>query len=325
MNILDSLNKEGEALKELFQKANSIRTKTLGNGIFLRGLIEFSNKCSGSCLYCGLNKHNKTIQRYTLTKEEILIAVDKIQQCNIKSIVLQSGEDKNLDPDFLADIITTIKKKYDTAITLSVGEKDRETYSLWKQAGADRYLLKIETTDAAIYSKLHPNMSLENRMNCSEILKSLGYQNGSGLLIGLPDQTYETITKDIQYITDNKFDMVGIGLFIPHKGTALSDMPIGDLNTVLKTLVILRILLPTANMPATTAIGSLEEDYRPLALNAGANVIMPNFTPHEYKKLYEIYPNKKCTSEDPKEIISSLDVMVKSVGRHLDFSKGDAR
>ena len=321
MNLLEAINKEGT---ELFQKANSIRNQVCGNGVFLRGLIEFSNRCGGSCLYCGLNKNNKTIQRYTLSKEEILAAVDKIQECKIKSVVLQSGEDKNLDPDFLADIIVAIKKKYDIAITLSAGEKDRETYSLWKKAGADRYLLKIETTDSEIYSKLHPDMSLENRMNCSEVLKSLGYQNGSGLLIGLPDQTYETIVKDIKYIADNKFDMIGVGLFIPHKDTALSDMPIGNLNTVLKTLAILRILLPTANMPATTAIGSLEEDYRPLALNAGANVLMPNFTPSNYKKLYEIYPNKKCTSEDNSEIISSLDAMVKSVGRHLDFSRGDA-
>lgn len=310
--------------QELYQEADQVRKKYMGNGIFLRGIVEFSSYCDNQCKYCGLNKNNQGLRRYRLTKEEILKSVDLIASSKIKTVVLQSGEEHDLDPEWLADVIRAIKAKHDMSITISAGEKPKDIYKLWKEAGADRYLLKIETTDEKLYQKLHPDMTLQNRMRCSENLKELGYQNGSGLLIGLPGQTIESIAEDILWLNKYDFDMIGIGLFIPHKATELADIPRGNLELTLKTLAVTRIVTKNTHLPATTAIGSLEQDYRIDALKAGANVIMPNFTPQPYKQLYEIYPDKKCITEKQGACAKCMEVLANSIGRYIDYSKGNS-
>ena len=304
----------------LFDFADEVRQQFVGDGILLRGIVEFSNYCRNTCSYCGLNKFNKSLKRYRLTKDEIIASVVNIVSAGIKTVVLQSGEDENIEAHWLKDLILQIKSNFDIAVTLSVGERSFEDYKLWKQAGADRYLLKIETANAAFYRKLHPGMSFENRMECSRILKVLGYQNGSGCLVGLKGQTMQTLAEDILFFKKEDFDMLGIGLFIPHKNTLLGKEVLGSLKLTLKTLAVTRIVTKDAHLPATTAIGSVGEcDERIKALKAGANVIMPNFTPERYRKLYEIYPDKRCV-----DYVSSLEKMAKATDRWLDYSRGDS-
>ena len=308
----------------LYREADNIRREQCGDGILLRGLVEFSSFCGNTCMYCGLNRTNRKLKRYRMDTEEIMDCVRLIASSGFRTIVLQSGEEKDMDPEGLADIIQEIKASYDMAVTLSVGEKDRDTYRLWREAGADRYLLKIETTDKSLYKSLHPGMSLENRKRCLMDLKGLGYQNGSGLLIGLPGQTIDSIADDILYRKEMEFDMIGTGLFIPHSATPLADMPYGSLELTLKTIALTRIIMPDIHMPASTSIGSLNLDYRELALKAGANVLMPSFTPEKYKKLYEIYPSKICLPESNQIYARELETFAAAIGRHIDYSMGDS-
>ncbi len=322
IKLLESSDKK-ETLA-LYREADIIRREQCGDGILLRGLVEFSNYCGNTCMYCGLNRTNRKLKRYMMDAEEIRNCVRLLASSGIRTVVLQSGEEEDSDPEWLADIIDEIKTKYDIAITLSVGEKSRAIYQLWREAGADRYLLKIETTDKALYERLHPGMSFENRKRCLVDLKELGYQNGSGLLIGLPGQTVESIADDILYLKKMEFDMIGIGLFIPHNATPLAGMPYGNLELTLKTLAITRILMPDIHMPASTSIGSVNLDYRELALKAGGNVLMPNFTPEKHKKLYEIYPSKICLPESGHFYAPELESFAAAIGRHIDYSRGDA-
>ena len=320
--ILDYLQTGDRAkVQELFERADQVRRKYCGDGILLRGIVEFSNNCGGNCAYCGINKNNQDIQRYRLTKEEILQSAEQIHSAGIQTIVLQSGEDSELDPEWLADIVRQIKAKYDLSITLSVGEKPRETYALWRKAGADRCLLKIEITDEKLYSKLHPGMSFANRLRCLDNLQSLGYQTGSGIIVGLPKQTPEILANDILFFTDKDFDMIGIGPLIPHNATELKDLPIGSVDLTLRCIALTRIQTKNSHLPATTALGSLEQDYRLDGLRAGANVLMPNFTPQAYKKDYEIYPGKRCLSE-PTGTPNTENL--RTIGRYIDFSRGDS-
>ena len=304
-----------KSLRELYEEADNIRKKYAGDAILLRGLVEFSNYCGRGCYYCGLNASNKSLERYRLTKEEILSSVAQIAACNIKTVVLQSGEDPALKPEWLAALVRDIKSKYDIAVTLSVGERPVEDYKLWKAAGADRYLLKIETSDKGLYDSLHCGMDFENRLRCLRDLKSLGYETGSGIMVGLPGQTLRSIASDILFFKKWDFDMIGIGPFIPHGKTPLADNAAGDVNLVLKTLALTRIATKKANLPATTALGSLGKDFRVEGLKAGANVLMPNFTPAPYKKLYEIYPNKRCISESTGACGPCMESLAASIGR----------
>jgi len=314
-----------EEIEVLFDFADEVRRKFVGDGILLRGIVEFSNYCRNTCSYCGLNKYNKMLQRYRLTKDEIIASVENIVSAGIKTVVLQSGEDEKLDTNWLKEVIEQIKTNFNIAVTLSIGERSYDNYLLWKQAGADRYLLKIETTDKALYNILHPQMSFENRMECSRDLKTLGYQNGSGCIVGLKGQTIQTLAEGILFFKKEGFDMIGIGLFIPHENTLLGKEALGSLKLTLKTLAVTRIVTKDTHLPATTAIGSVGEcDERIKALSAGANVIMPNFTPEPYRKLYEIYPNKRCINEHRDDYISSLEKMAKATNRWLDYSRGDS-
>ncbi len=312
-------------MAELFAFADEIRRRHVGDGILLRGIIEFSNYCSNTCEYCGLNKNNTNLTRYKLTDSQILNCIEQVANSGIKTVVLQSGEQTNFDAHWLAGIIREIKRRFDIAITLSVGERPFDDYALWKEAGADRYLLKIETTNRQLYQKLHPQMSFDNRLKCSKDLGMLGYQNGSGNIIGLPGQTISDIADDILFFAGERFDMIGIGPFIPHPLTVLSNCPPGNVEMVLKTLAVTRIVTKDAHLPATTAIGSLNgSDHRPAALMAGANVLMPNFTPQPWRQLYEIYPGKRCSTEAPGTCGPCIDIMATTIGRTIDLSRGDS-
>jgi len=320
--LLSTEDKDG--LELIFNFANRIRKQFSGDGIILRGIIEFSNFCANRCFYCGLNVDNLKLTRYRLSKEELLESVKSLAGCNIKTVVLQSGEDNKISAGWLAEIIRSIKSQFDTAITLCVGERPLEDYKIWRDAGADRYLLKIETTNKKLYESMHPGMSFDQRLACLKNLKILGYQVGSGNIIGLKNQALGDIAQDIIFFKQENFDMLGIGPFIPHADTKFSAQGAGSALLTLKTLALTRIVTKNTHLPATTALGSLDADYRVQGLNAGANVLMPNFTPQPYRKLYEIYPGKICVDEPAGSCNSCMEQMAAGLGRHIDYSRGDA-
>lgn len=322
--IAELLNIPFDKSSEILTFADKVREDFCGHGILLRGILEFSSYCKNNCYYCGLNVGNKKLQRYRLNDNEIISAVKKIYKKNIRTVVLQSGEDKDYDWDLITFVIKKIKKNFDMSITLSCGELDERIYEKWKNTGADRYLLKIETSNKKLYEKLHPKMSFDSRVYCLNTLKELGYQTGSGSIVGLKSQTIEDIANDILFFADNDFDMIGINPFISHNESMLKNYPNGDPFLTIKAVALTRILTKNAHLPATTALGSIgKEDLRVIALRSGANVIMPNFTPYEYRKQYEIYPNKRCLSEDDNIMEYTKDLAEKA-GKVLDFSKGDS-
>ena len=317
---------DAEQKQQLFDYADWVRHEHCGDGILLRGIVEFSNYCRNTCRYCGLHKNNSSVERFRLTKDEIISAADKIYNAGLRTVVLQAGEDEDMGAQWLANVVQEIKRRYDNdvAVTLSVGEWHVQYYKLWLEAGADRYLLKIESSDRQLYEKFHPGMSYDNRVRCIEDLKLLGYQVGSGSLVGLGGQTTEILAADILFYKKYDFDMLGIGLFIPHGSTDLKDARRGDLETTIKMLAVTRIVMKNTHLPATTATGSISEyDHRIDALKAGANVIMPNFTPDDYKELYEIYPNKRCVKEKNADPVAPVAKMAKEIGRYVDLSRGD--
>ncbi|MCU0917693.1 MAG: [FeFe] hydrogenase H-cluster radical SAM maturase HydE [Planctomycetes bacterium] len=313
-----------QQLELLFAFADEVRRRFVGDGVLLRGIVEFSNICRNTCWYCGLHRGNRALPRYRLTKTQILAAAGNVHAAGIKTVVLQSGEEDNLDADELRAVIEEIKSSLEMAVTLCVGERSRAEYRFWREAGADRYLLKIETSDPELYRRLHPGMSWENRTRCLRDLAELGYQTGSGNLVGLPGQTLRHLAGDIQFFRQGDFDMISVSPFIPHPQTPLAEAPAGDLLLTLKMTALARIVSRNAHVPATTAIGSLHgRDERPRALAAGANVIMPNFTPAPYRQQYEIYPNKRCVSDDARACPPCIERMVEALGRRVDYSRGD--
>lgn len=313
-----------EELGLLFDFADRVRRQFVGDGILLRGIVEFSNFCRNPCLYCGLNRGNRRLRRYRLGREEILAAAENVRAAGIKTVVLQSGEEDNLDAEWLGEIIARIKSSQDLAVTLSVGERSRREYQVWKEAGADRYLLKIETSDPDLYRQLHPGMSFENRIRCLRDLAELGYQTGSGNLVGLRGQTLRHLAGDIHFFRQGDFDMISVSPFLPHPQTLLAETPAGDLWMTLKMTALARMVSRDAHIPATTALGSLHgRDERSKALVAGANVLMPNFTPAPYRRYYEIYPGKRCVNEEAGLCPACMEQMVAGIGRWVDYSRGD--
>lgn len=306
----------------LYQAADLVRKKYVGDGVYLRGLIEFSSYCKNDCMYCGLRRSNVHAQRYRLTPEQIVQTAQNAVTLGYKTVVLQSGEDPGFDTETLCHIIREIKKS-DVALTLSIGEKTREEYAAYKQAGADRYLLRIETTDKALYEKLDPQMSFDNRVRCLHDLKALGYEVGSGSLVGLPGQTIESLANDLLFFKQLPVDMAGIGPFIPHPHTPLNaEKPDGHFELSLKMMALMRLLLPDINIPATTAMETLHPQGRLLALQCGANVVMPNVTEGEYRKQYELYPGKVCTGENPGQCRGCIQNKIESIGRFVSSGKG---
>ena len=318
--IIDFLSTD-EKSAELYKFADETRKKYVGDGVHLRGLIEFSNICKRQCKYCGLRTENRKIERYRLSKEEILKYASNAVRMGYRTLVLQSGEDDYFSADRLCEIISEIKK-LDTAVTLSIGERSFDEYKAFKKAGADRYLLRIETTDKTLYKKMHPNMSFENRAECLYNLKKLGYETGTGCLVGLPNQTISSLAEDILFFRESDADMVGIGPFIPHQSTPLKDEKGGNFWLALKVMAITRILLKDINIPATTAMETINPNGRIIALQSGANVVMPNVTGTEYRPKYEIYPNKICLNDAPEMCRGCIENKIKSIGRTISKDYG---
>lgn len=310
-----SILKDDSINEYLFSVADKVRKEYIGDEVYLRALIEFSNICRCNCVYCGIRRDNENVKRFRLTKDEILSLANFAIQSGYKTIVFQSGEDAYFTAEMLAEIIKEIKKS-DIAVTLSIGERSFEEYKLLKEAGADRFLLRIETTNPVVYKKMHPNMTLENRKRCLFDLKKLGYETGTGSLIGLPEQSVEDLADDILFYKELDADMIGIGPLIVHVDTPLKGQVDGDFILALKVMAITRLLLPNINIPATTAMETLVENGRLKALQSGANVVMPNVGLENAKKQYEIYPGK--VSVDYETLKDDL----KKIGRTISLKRG---
>lgn len=306
---------------ELYRRADDVRREAVGDAVHLRGLIEFSNICRNDCLYCGIRRGNRQVQRYRMTDEELVETAKRATALGFQTIVLQSGEDMHFDQARMCHIIEQIKR-LDVALTLSVGERDYEDYKAFRDAGADRYLMRIETTDRDLYNRLNPGMSWERRHECLLMIRDLGYELGSGIMVGLPGQTVESIADDLLYLKDIGIDMAGIGPFIPHPETPLAGEAGGTLEQALRTMAIMRILMPDINIPATTAMESLHPQGRIMALQAGANVVMPNVTEGEYRRLYELYPGKICVNDTPAHCRSCIGLKIRSIGRTIGQGRG---
>ncbi|MDN5347429.1 MAG: biotin synthase [Clostridia bacterium] len=311
----------GEEEEALRRQADAVRAASVGDAVYLRGVIEFSNYCRCRCHYCGLRADNRKLARYRLSPEEILACARQGAELGYGTIVLQSGEDPYYTAEMIASLVKEIKSM-GLAVTLCVGERPREDYALWRRAGADRYLLKHETANPELYQQLHPGMGLKRRLECLKWLKELGYQVGSGNIVGLPGQSLADLADDLLLLRELKVEMAGIGPFIPHPETPLGGYPAGDLGLTLRVLAVARLLLPFAHLPATTAVGTLAPDGRQRALQGGANVIMPNLTPPGYRERYQIYPNKICINERPEDCRSCLEAMVTGIGRYLGRGPG---
>ncbi|HEX7372023.1 MAG TPA: [FeFe] hydrogenase H-cluster radical SAM maturase HydE [Thermodesulfobacteriota bacterium] len=305
----------------LFQTAERVRQEKVGNEVHLRGIVEFSNICVQNCMYCGLRRDNRRLRRYRMTPGEILGCARDAMERGLKTVVLQSGEDPWFTQDRLSGLIRRIKEETDLAITLSVGERPAEDYRAWKRAGADRYLLKQETASPALFARLRPGRTLTERLDSLRALKELGYEVGSGNMVGLPGQTAKDLVSDIQLFKELDFDMIGIGPFIPHPSTPLAESPPGDLHRSVKILAVTRIVTGNTHLPATTASGVLDPQGRKKALLAGANVIMPDITPRKYRQHYDIYPGKT----KPKGGMDSLVPMITSLGRVIGRGAGNRR
>lgn len=309
---------------KLFIAADKLRQKYFKNEVCLRGIIEFSNNCQKDCLFCGLRKSNKKLKRYQMNPGEIVKAAAKAVKLGYQTVLLQSGQESGYDVSSLEKIVKAIKKNNDCAVTLSLGEKSFQDYERLKKAGADRYLLRFETSSRELFKKLKPDSSYSNRIACLKNLKRIGFQVGSGIMVGLPGQTYQTLAKDILLLADLDLDMIGIGPFLPHQDTPLAGVTSGSLDLTLRTMALLRLLVPDAHIPATTAMGSVEKNGREKALSCGANVSMANLTPLVYRKHYQIYSNKINLYQKPATCSACLKRKLKSLGKTIALHKGDS-
>lgn len=316
-----------ESADRLRELAVRVRREHYGNAVYIRGLIEISNICKNDCIYCGIRCSNRDCDRYRLTKEDILSCCDEGYALGFRTFVMQGGEDPHFDDDLLCDIVSSIKQKYpDCAVTLSMGERSRESYERLFAAGADRYLLRHETADAEHYSRLHPsNMSFENRMRCLRDLKDIGFQTGCGFMVGSPYQTYAHIAKDLKFIEEFKPQMCGIGPFIPHRATPFAAYSAGTVELTCYLLSIIRLIHPTVLLPATTALGSIEEGGREKGILSGANVVMPNLSPMDIRKKYELYNNKLYSSAESAQAKAELEERIKNIGYEVVCHRGDAK
>ena len=306
-------------------KAKKVREEVYGNHVYVRGLIEISNICKNDCYYCGIRKSNPSCDRYRLTKEEILHCCKQGYELGFRTFVLQSGEDGYFTDEVLCDLVGTIHKKYpDCAITLSLGERSRESYRRLYEAGARRYLLRHETADVEHYNKLHPHqMSYENRMMCLGQLKEIGYQTGCGFMVGSPYQTPENLARDLKFVESFKPHMCGIGPFIPHKDTEYRERKAGSVEITCYLLSLIRLIHPCILLPATTALGSLDEKGREKGILAGANVVMPNLSPMSVRDKYTLYNNKANTGTEAAEGLEELKKRMKAISYQIVMDRGD--
>lgn len=304
-------------VSRLFAAADETRRRNVGDEVHLRGIVEFSNFCERNCLYCGLRRGNTGLSRYRMTDDEILASAGRIRGLGIGTIVLQSGEDSFFTSEALCRIIERIKMEEGLVITLSIGERCREDYAALRKAGAGRFLLKHETASPTLYRMLHPDSNRKHRIQCLRWLKELGYETGTGSLVGLPGQAAGDLADDILLMNRLDADMLGIGPFIPHPQTPLAGSQGGDPQMTLKMIAVARLITKDTNIPATTALTTLDPEGRRKALACGANVIMPDFTPLRYKTLYEIYPGRGNAEQTDKGVIARLEKTLEAMGRRF--------
>ena len=311
----------------LAEKADRVRRSVYSNHVYIRGLIEVGNVCRNDCRYCGIRRSNKNCDRYRLTAEDILECCDAGYELGFRTFVMQGGEDPYFSDEFLIPVIEEVKRRYpDCAITLSLGERSRESYEKLYHAGADRYLLRHETADREHYGILHPEeMSFDNRMECLRNLREIGYQVGCGFMIGSPGQTDACIAKDLKFIEEFKPDMCGIGPFIPHAATEFASCPAGSVDLTCWLLSIIRLICPEVLLPATTALGTLSPDGREKGIRSGANVVMPNLSPKSVRKKYQLYDNKLSDGDEAAECRDSLAERMKAIGYEVVTARGDRR
>ena len=314
-----------EAAELLRTRADEVRQKYYGKKVFLRGLIEVSSYCRNDCLYCGIRRSNKDADRYRLTREQIMLCAESGYELGFRTFVMQGGEDSYFTDDFMCGVISELRGKYpDCAITLSLGERSYESYRRMKEAGADRYLLRHEAASEELYAKLHPaELSLSHRKQCLYDLRSLGYQVGSGFMVGAPFQTTGDLIADLRFLQDLRPQMIGIGPFVPHHSTPFADEKGGTLEMTLRLLGILRLMFPKVLLPATTALGTIAPNGRELGLRTGCNVVMPNLSPVDVRKKYELYDNKICTGEEAAECRVCLQRRIESAGYEAAAERGD--
>ena len=319
-------NRTPELAEYLYKEAREVREEYYGKDIYIRGLIEFTNYCKNDCLYCGIRRSNKNAERYRLTKEQIIECCDHGYELGFRTFVLQGGEDAYFNDERMVEIVSLIKEKYpDCAITLSIGEKSLDSYQKFHEAGSDRYLLRHETYNCEHYAKLHPaELKAEVRQQCLWNLKKVGYQVGTGFMVGAPYQTAEHLAEDMLFMKELNPQMIGIGPFVPHHDTPFAKEAGGTLELTLFMLGLLRLMIPKALIPSTTALGTIDPNGRELGILAGANVVMPNLSPRNVREKYMLYDNKICTGDEAAESLSNLKVRMKNIGYNIVVDKGDS-
>jgi biotin synthase len=325
-----------DRLKDLYAWADRVRKENVGDAIHLRGLIEISNHCSRQCMYCGLRQGNRQLRRYRMTRDEILDCAREGELLGYRTVVVQGGEDDALTPEWIAEIVSWIKRNTDLAVTLSLGERSEDELRMWRAAGADRYLLRFETSDQQLFRIIHPpkRSDASDRLHLLRMIKGLGYEAGGGVMVGIPGQSYAILADDIQQFHDLNLDMIGIGPYIPHPATPLgtgalrpkiaaSEQSAPTEEMAYKMVALARITCPTANIPATTALATINKTSgRRQGLSVGANVVMPNLTPVKYRSLYQIYPAKACIDEDANDCNRCLRGQIHSIGRTVGVGHG---
>lgn len=316
------VEEDAAQVADIFQLADHMREAHVGREVHLRSLIEISNHCKRHCLYCGIRVNNRNVKRYRMSDDEIFTIARAAAGRGRRTIVLQSGEDPELTPQRVARLVRRIKSSMDVAVTLSLGEYPDDAYEEMKDAGADRYLLKQETCDPALYRMMHPDSTLEARLDRLRALSGAGFQVGSGIIVGLPGQTVKSIAEDIMLLKKLKVGMAGIGPFIPHPATPLADSSPGSILLTLKAVAATRIFMPWIHIPATTAVATLELAALMHAMRCGANVIMPRATPHEYRALYSIYPGRVEISDTATDPDRNIIELVKAMGRTISSGYG---
>ena len=320
-------HQDDEAAQRLADLASGVRKDVYGTDVFVRGLIEISSICKNDCLYCGLRASNASCERYRLTPEQILLCADMGYELGFRTFVLQGGEDMWFSDERLCAIVASIRERHpDCAITLSMGERSRESYARLRQAGADRYLLRHETADPEHYALLHPAaMSFDNRMRCLHDLRELGYAVGVGMMVGSPYQTPRHLAEDLAFIDRFKPEMCGIGPFIPHHATPFASEPAGTLEQTCYLLSIIRLIHPSVLLPATTALGTIDPMGREKGVLAGANVVMPNLSPADVRQKYLLYDGKICMGDEAAECRRCLDLRMERIGYQVVVDRGDPR
>lgn len=325
-------------LEELWRRADETRRRHVGDDVYLRGLLEISNSCIRRCAYCGLNATNKKVQRYRMTEDEIMSCVHEAAGYGYGTVVMQAGEDPGITLDWMERLIRRIKGETELAVTLSLGERSDEELKAWKEAGADRYLLRFETSNRRLYELIHPPLdkTVSDRIAMLRRMRGIGYEIGSGVMIGIPGQSWQDLANDILMFRELDLDMIGVGPFIPHQATPLGScafpaasaeeqVPNSEEMTY-KVIALARLVCPDANIPSTTALATLNKaSGRELGLSRGANIVMPNMTPRKYRALYEIYPAKACLDETAEECRSCMKGRIESIGRKVGSGRGDSR